>query len=166
MQRHLRTLDMETKQAGFQVASEYTPVPADFLQVRDFYLCGPPKVPLRYQAPDLMSFNYGSGSGRPTSFSVVGKNFRFAQAPDTTYPAVLVYYAKIPALTASAPSNWLLTQHPDAYLYGSCMEVAIRTQNAQDAGYYKALFEEALGAIQASNNKGRWSGPGLAARPG
>ena len=41
--RRLRTRDQETKSTSFPINAEYVPVPADFLQVRDFYINGNPR---------------------------------------------------------------------------------------------------------------------------
>jgi hypothetical protein len=163
MQRELRTLDMETKSATLGIVGEYIGVPSDFLQVRSFYLNTSPRTPLEYLPDNLMSAR-GSTSGKPRYYNISGNTFRFSPAPDGSYTATLTYYARIPSLTAVNPSNWVLSQNPDAYLYGACKHAAIRLQDAEKAQYYEGLFRQALQNIQRAADRNRWSGPGMAVR--
>ena len=48
-----------------------------------------------------------------------GATLMVAPTPDGTYPVKFEYVATVPSLTTAAPTNWLLTKHPDVYLYGS-----------------------------------------------
>ena len=165
MQRQLRALDMETKDANLNLSAEYINVPADFLEVRDLYLNTSPRTNICYLPPELITSLYSSAaSGKPKYFSVVGKQFRFGPPPGSGYTATLLYYARIPKLSTTNVTNWVLDQHPDAYLYGALMEAAIRLQDTQAATGYGNLFAQALDAIQGSNNRGRWTGPAMAVR--
>jgi hypothetical protein len=42
--------------------------------------------------------------------------------PDGAYAAVLEYFAKVPALSNSNTTTWLLTNYPNAYLFGTFAE--------------------------------------------
>lgn len=172
MQRQLRTLDMETKTEVFNLTAEYTPTPVDFLAVRDFYLNGSYRRGLEMVAPEYMTKRYGStwlggttACGVPRYYAIVGKSFRVWPVPSDT-SATLVYYAKIPALSTGNVTNWVLLQHPDAYLYGALMEGAIRLQDQMAATGYGNLFSSALEGIQASSRRTRYTGPSMAVRPG
>ena len=65
-----------------------------------------------------------STSGRPNVYTILGDNFRFAPTPDTTYTATINYYKAIDALSDSATTNYILTNHPGIYLYGSLYHAA------------------------------------------
>jgi hypothetical protein len=165
MQRELRTLDMETKTATYALSQEFMPVPVDFLQVRSFWLNTSPRTALEYMPDDAMS-ERASVSGKSRFYNISGGNFRFYPSPDGSYTATLIYYAKIPSLSVSNTTNWLLTAHPDAYLYGACKHGAIRLKDAEGAQGYDSLFKAALGSIQRASDGNRWSGPGMAVRVG
>lgn len=165
MQRKLITLEMETK-TTFSITGEYVALPTGLLEVRDFYLNTSPKTPLRYRSPDLMSAKYGTETCRPSFYCIVGTNFRFANVPDTTYSSTLVYLQKFTPIASGTDTNWLITNHPDAYLYGACKQIAIRPKDIDSVQGYGALFDSAMSQIETATRRARWSGPTLEMRPG
>jgi hypothetical protein len=60
-----------------------------------------------------------SVTGQPTTYTIIGENFRFAPKPSTTYTATLNFYKEFDPLSDSNTSNFILTSHPAIYLYGS-----------------------------------------------
>lgn len=58
-----------------------------------------------------------SHSGTPCAYSIVGSEILFGPLPDGVYTIKFLYYSKIPALTNSNTTNFLLTDHPDIYLF-------------------------------------------------
>lgn len=77
--------------------------------------------------------------------------------PNTTYTIELIYYLRIPALSDSATSNWMLTDHPDAYLYGTLYHGMIQLEYTADkiAGV-KALFDQTLDQIMEIDKFNRY----------
>ena len=65
-----------------------------------------------------------STSGQPHTYTILGDNFRFAPTPDASYTGVLNYYKEFDALSDSNTSNYILTNHPAIYLYGSLYHAA------------------------------------------
>jgi hypothetical protein len=160
--RTLRTLQQETKDAAFSISTEYVAVPTGFLEARSMYLNTSPARSLSYLSADLQTDSNG-WTGRPTGFSLTGSNFRFSPAPDATYTATLIYYKAIPAL-ASNSTNWLLTAHPDAYLYGSLIAASGYIQDDGRVAGIKALYEQVIAEIKGSDNKNRWGGNNMRIR--
>ena len=115
-----------------------------------------------------MTVKYQDGTvGQPVHYNVQGSNFRFGPAPDATYTATLVYYLKVPALTGSAPTNWLMTNHPDAYLYGVLAELSAHTKDQAGAQSWLQAMYGVIDEIKVASNRDKYSGDGvLAARPG
>ena len=165
LNRELRVTDQETKSASFSITGEYVAVPADFLQVRSFYLNTTAKATLTFLPPDTQTDYYGSaGSGQPKFFSVVGTNFRFSPVPDATYTATLVYFAKIPALSVSNTTNWLLTSHPDLYL-AACRAYAYDfIRDSQAMGEQMKLVELLSSSLKRQGDMARWGGNSMAVR--
>lgn len=56
---------------------------------------------------------------------------------------------------ATDTTNWLLTNYPDAYLYGSLMECELHTMNDERVGLWKSLFREAMRELNDLSNRGR-----------
>jgi hypothetical protein len=72
--------------------------------------------------------------------------------PDAEYEARLRYRRRIPALSASVATNWLLRKHPDAYLYGALSQALIYFRD-DDRQTIRNAYAEALSAIEADEKR-------------
>ena len=160
MQRELDTLDQETTNASYSITGEFVAVPTGCDMVRSFHLNRAEPWPLRQMPSDLQNF---PATDIPMYFERVGGNFRFAPIPNATYTATIVYVARFTPLTSSA--NWLLTAHPDAYLYGTLKHACVKTQDTAGIGQFDGEFQKIIARINRRSRKARWSGPGLQIRP-
>jgi hypothetical protein len=160
IQGALRAQDMETKSVAFYIANEFEQVPANFLEVASFWVKSSTRYPLQFMSDDGQAFSYSTGTDAPKFYSVIGNQFHFAPIPDSSYTATLVYFTKVPALSSTNTTNWLLTANPDAYLYGACKHAAIRLQQAEAAQGYDTLYQAAISRIQRASNRARF-GPGM-----
>tara|TARA_R100001460_G_scaffold308_1_gene1440 strand:+ start:78 stop:758 length:681 start_codon:yes stop_codon:yes gene_type:complete len=122
----LRIRKMNATNSSFTINAETVALPTGFLQVRDFYILqGGVKYPLHYITPAQMDqIRGGSTSGMPETFTILGDNFRFAPTPSSSYTGVLNYYKEFDPLTTSNTTNYILTNHPAIYLYGSLYHAA------------------------------------------
>ena len=68
----------------------------------------------------------------------------------------MVYFAKIPALSDSATSNWLLERHYDLYLYGSLVQAALYLKD--DPTAWATLFDSALAEIEVEDVRSQFHG--------
>jgi hypothetical protein len=161
--RRIRTLEMVTKNTTFSITGEYVATPTNFGGVKTFYLNASPKQDLTYMDDGQMAAY--STTTKPKYFNVQGSNFRFAPVPDATYSSTLVYYLKVPALTASNTTNWLLTSHPDAYLYGTLAEMEAFVKNWEAASNWEKMLYTMLDEVAAQSKRDQASGSSLATRP-
>lgn len=114
---------------------------------------------LRYITPEEYNAIWiGSQQGQPIVFTVIGTNIKFAPTPDSTYQLAATYYASIPALSTGNETNWLLTNHPDAYLFGSLVEAEGMIGNDERIPLWKQRRDEAFASIKLDDQKQRWSG--------
>ena len=81
--------------------------------------------------------------------------------PDGAYSAILMYYAKIPTLSDSNETNWLLTHHPDIYLYGALLHSAPYLKEDERAQTWAALYTAAVMRVNNASSKSTTSGSGL-----
>lgn len=163
--RALRVPDMETKDAAFSITGEYVAVPTGFLEVRNFYLNNGSKDQLSYLDPDTQTEYFGAASNTPKYFAVVGSNFRFGPVPDATYTATLVYYKGLTTVsTGGSAVNWLLTAHPDLYLYGALLEGSGYIQDEQAVARWMQGYALALEQVKKQGAMQRWGGNGMAVR--
>jgi hypothetical protein len=161
MRRVLMATDMETVKIDYQIYAEFSDCPPNFNAVRSFTINGTVRRPLTFMPDDQQATIYTT-TGCPRYFSVVGNQFHFAPVPgDTPYSATLIYYQDVPSLATATPKNWMLTSHPDAYLYGSLYEAAIRVRDIDAAQGYKLLFDDAIASIQSDSTNRRWGGNGM-----
>src|SRR5215472_4898919 len=103
------------------ISSETLPVPSDFAGPVSILLQTDPLSELDFVMPDGLNLRQDdqarTNSDNPDSFTVEGTNFRFYPIPGAPIAALLTYRQKIQALSSSNVSNWVLANHPDAYLY-------------------------------------------------
>jgi len=161
--RELRTPDMEAR-ATASTSGEYLALPDGFLGMRSIYLSGSPQTPLDYFAPHLLRMTHSSGeTGQPTSYTIADDQLIFAPIPSTAQTVEILYYGKIPALSDSNTTNWLLTAHPDLYLSGALAAAAAFIDDPRMA-LWKATSDEAIVFINESGEKRRRGSAPLVAR--
>jgi hypothetical protein len=66
----------------------------------------------------------GTLSAKPTlwAWETGTQTVRLFPVPDAAYDLVLYYSSSLVHLTGDSSTNWLLTQYPDIYLYGSLLQ--------------------------------------------
>jgi len=168
MERQLRTRQMIVRAtASFAAAAEYGTVPDDFLETKSIKLDTNPVTSLSFQtieAMDQLSNTTYLSSGKPLYFTVVGNQFRLLPIPDGAYTADLVYYAKLTKLSSTVATNFLLTQAPDVYLYGSLLQAAPYLQDDARISVWSSLYAAGLEQLQVADDRGSTSGGALLAR--
>lgn len=166
MNRKVRHWRMETRDDAFTVDGRFEDVPADWLETVRFALATDPPQRLELVSIDMMQEARWSDSsaGKPRFYAHVGGKFEFYPTPEDAYTGELVYLAKIPALTDSATSNWVLTHHPDAYLYGAAVHSAPYLVEDARLPVWAELYRDALVSMNDASNSERWSGSGLRMR--
>lgn len=152
--RVIRHPEMET--AGtVSATSESTALPAGFLEMRSVWREDSPDAPLDYFPPShLRTMRASATNGDPTAYTIVGGNLILAPVP-ASETIGLYYYTKIPALSDSATTNWLLTAHPDLYLFASLAAAEVYGWNDQRLGLLKSGADEIMEQINAAGRKRR-----------
>jgi hypothetical protein len=130
--------------------SSYVLLPPDMLEMRRFVLQTSPLQAMKYITPDQMAVQYPSGTtGRPYAFTVIGANAQFGPTPDQNYTAELVYRQRIPALSSTNTSNWLLQNFPNAYLFAALLEAQPFIQNDERIPVFQQKYQEAIDGINS-----------------
>ena len=149
--------------------TQYVSLPSDFLQARNVNITStsPPKR-LVYLTPDRADDyreSFDNTTGVPEYYTIAGDAMELLKTPDATYTLQIQYFAKVPALTSSATTNWLLTSHPDAYLYSTLMAAEPFLMNDARLQTWASLSEKAIQEIVDADDASRYAGGTLAARP-
>lgn len=150
----------------FDVGNEYEDLPADFLETRAFSLNTVPATPLTFATLDSMEVykRDNPGTGKPTQFSIVGEQFQFLKVPDTTYSATLLYYQKIPRLSDTQTSNWLLQARPDLYLYGAALNSAPYLKEDARIQTWSTFYQNAIDSMQVADDRAQTASNNLKAK--
>lgn len=161
--RSLRHWRMQKRSVAV-IDSQYASLPTDWVASMRFYTTDAGTQPLDLISHgDLLDRRYDRDdrAGRPTHYAVTGSQFEFYPTPDGAYNAELVYYARVPALSDAAPTNWLLTEAADVYLYGTLIHSAPFLGEDQRLATWSALYKSALDSLNAASAEARYSGVGL-----
>ena len=146
LNRILRVPEME-EVLTFDTASTEA-FPTDFLELISLYLDTDPRAYLEQVDLETLRTNYAcQTTGQPQAFSLSNAQVIFGPEPDTTYSAVLTYYKKIPALSASNETNWLIVSHPSIYLWGALTMAELFIWDDARVPMWKAAWDEALGEL-------------------
>ena len=160
--RKLRHWRMENR-ATAEVDGQYSALPSDFLE--------PIRLHLEtgdYRALELISqgemqerrMQNLDTIGKPSFYALTQGEIEVYPTPDGTYDLEMNYYAKIPALTTSNTTNWLLDNFPDAYLYGSLVHSAPFLGEDARMTTWAALLQGALNGIMAESDQAKFGGSG------
>lgn len=116
---------------------------------------------VRYVDPDaLIRMRFGQqeerravaslvGAEAPRFYTLIGDQIRFLPAPESVFAGNLMRQVKVPALSEDMPSNWLLSSHPNAYLYGALAQAELLGWNDGRMANLAALFADAVDGIAA-----------------
>jgi hypothetical protein len=154
MNRRLQTR-LSVARVDISIAAETLAVPADFAGAISILLLIDPVSELSFVTPDglaLRENGVADTAGNPDCYSIVGGAFQFFPMPGAAVAAKLIYRQRIPALSDSVPTNWLLLAHPDAYLYGALMQSAPWLRNDERLPMWQAAFAQILSDIQSNSD--------------
>lgn len=157
LNRMLRVSHMDTT-ANVTVTAGTGTLPTDFLEMRE---ARQSSVYPALRAMDLQALDdrYPS-SGIPAAYAIVGATIHVRPTWTGTLP--ITYYAKIPALTVAAPTNWLLLKAPAAYLYAVVEQTAIWERDAEKARASAGLLMNEVMSLQADDNRSRFGNSKIA----
>ena len=166
--RTIRNRQMITKNDSYSLDSRYVNLPTDTLEVIRIVVDVSPQITLEYLTPEEIAERRGAGSsGRPVYFTVIGgstNQIELLPSPDSTYTSSIVYYTKIPALTDAATENWLLTNNPDIYLFGTLVEAEPYLKNDERMPMWSARLSKALNELKLQGEREMHTGSSLRMR--
>jgi len=151
LNRFLRVAEMELV-GTVTVTNGAGTLPADFLEAREVKNAN--GLPIRAVSLQQLTESYAGRSGIPAGYAIVGSTINVRPIGDGNL--TITYYGKLPGLTLSTPSNWLLEKAPDAYLYALVEEIAIWERDIDKAGAALQLKAQALSGLKIGDERSRW----------
>ena len=160
LSRALRIREMlKTVNATMTAGDSTVGLPSDFLEMRDLFVEGNPRMPVSYLTPSSFTRDVNSNySGKPIYYTMRGVEFEFGPVPDAPYELQMVYYAKPDALSNTNPSNAFMAKCPDALLYGSLVEAEPYLMNDARAEVWATLYKNAVEDLTVSDDKAEFAG--------
>lgn len=167
--RNIRTRDMISRQVA-TTSNEFVPVPNDWLETYTLELppltTGVPYQQLQYIGPnEAAALKSKKALGPSRYYTIIDGLFELIPAPPTT-PVTLtcVYYARIPALSSSNATNWLLIKAPDLYLYQSLAAAAPYLNNDERIPTWLTLLGQGMDELRMESERAMRSQTSLVSR--
>jgi hypothetical protein len=131
----------------------FASLPSDYLTWRRATWTGQIRRELSYVHPSYFEAAYPSKPADvPAIFTIEGSTFKIMPVDST--PIEFDYYQAIPSLAANN-TNWLMSAHPDLYLFGAMAEAESFGVNDERMPMWKARRDEIFEEIIARDRQTR-----------
>ena len=134
------------------------PLPLDYGELRTLWIdTAHGRQHFVYQTPVNLDTNINAISGYPIAYTIEGLNLRIVgntgDAPD---PIHLDYLSGLPPLSDTVTTNWLLTQYPSAYLWGTLSFASPYIGDDQRIQLWLAAREERIEDIKLADRRAKY----------
>jgi hypothetical protein len=162
MSRRLRVKNQETTATG--TAATTIALPSDYVEMIALTLTASGDERALRQRDRFSGTAINNSSADVYYYTIEGGNIVITPEPAGTETYTLQYFASVPALSGASPTNWLITAHPDLYLYGVLIQSAPFLKDDPRLMTWQSLFEQIMTAIEIQNLSDRWSGSPISSR--
>lgn len=162
LQVRCKLLEFEST-ATVTITSGVGTLPTGFVGMRSVYWNDSLAQPLQYITPEQFDAMRSWGDGDTYFYTISGSTIRTSNTE--TGSVIMTYYAKFVPLSGSNTSNAILSNFPDAYLYGSLVQACIYQMDDAGAAKYSSLFSGAIDRINENNEARKYAGATLQVRP-
>jgi hypothetical protein len=151
MSRDLRTREM-LKVVTTTATDNTVQLPVDFLEMRELHFQGNPPITLEYESPDKFFRDMlTTTSGLPYYYTIIGYEFQFAPAPDSSMTLQMLYYAEPEFISSTTLTNLYITNYPDALLYATLAEAEPYLMNDERIQIWATMYDRAISNIMNSD---------------
>jgi len=161
--RALRLRSMEAKYTANTVGGQRNlALPTGYIQMRNFQVNTSPLTTLSYVTPEIYDRLWGgSTSGIPKFYTILANEISLGPIPASVVEVEMLFYKNFENLSSTVATNWLITNAPDAYLYGAMMQAEPFIMNDERVALWGASLSKAIQELQEQDNKDRHSGSAL-----
>lgn len=147
-----RDLRRTAVRATTTIFGDSVTLPADVVELRSARLVTSNThldTPLMNVTPEMLADRRAgrSATGRPTHFTQLARTLQFVPACDQPYTMEYTYFQKLTPLSASNPSNVVLVEAPDAYVFGTLKEAAVFLQDDERVALWEAKYNNAIDSL-------------------
>jgi hypothetical protein len=155
----LRMRQMETTATLVPVSNLCT-LPSDYIEYKRVVEVASIRRPLDYITEDAADRLYPDrASGLACNFTILGT--QLMAFPLSTNNIELTYYQKIPGLTSTNTTNWLLTAHPNAYLHACLLYVGEFIKDADRVATESHFLQSYFDLMNAVETRGKFGNAGV-----
>ena len=141
-------------------------LPSDFLEAENISLSNTtPPGALSVVTPEILDRKYPEAyvTGQPRVYALLGDKILFGPTPDAVYSVSLDYYQRFAALSTSS-TNWLLTNHPNVYLFAALAEASGYLFNDERIPTWEAKYQADVRSLQEADDTALRSGSAMRVR--
>lgn len=155
----LRMRQMETT-ATLTPVSNLCTLPTDYLEYKRVVEVASIRRPLDYITEDAADRLYPDhAAGLACNFTILGT--QLMAFPLSSNDIELTYYQKIPGLSGSNTTNWLLTAHPNAYLHACLLYVGEYIRDADRVSTESQFLQSYIDLMNAVETRGKFGNAGV-----
>ncbi|MBL4664321.1 MAG: hypothetical protein JKY22_12390 [Flavobacteriaceae bacterium] len=144
-----------TSTAALSITSTRIALPDGFTSSRELKLnIKNESGDLAYRTPNRMVKS--DVPGKPSFFTIIGSEIEFDRIPDIAYTVEMQYFAEIAPLTVSNPTNSIMTNYPNIYLYGTLAQAMIFAEDIDRENSYTQKFFNAIMGANLADKRGRF----------
>lgn len=139
-------------------------LPDDYLQYFSVRSMASTPRPLEYATSSFTNYAYPDGaSGLSNTFSITGVS-TINVFPVSASDVELVYYQKIPALSSSNTSNWLLAKLPALYLHAGLLQLGLFNRDNELIQRSQAMVAAMIDGLNMTDMMGSYAKVGTRMR--
>ncbi|WP_052409535.1 phage adaptor protein [Paraburkholderia oxyphila] len=140
----------------------FVPVPRDYISMQNLRVMElPPPSRLEMLTQTQMDdYRQITQCGVPRYYAVAGGTMEILPPPPTgtQYTLQMVYFGKLPPLSATQQSNWLLNMNPNVYLYGALLHSAPYLKDDERIQVWNSLYNDLAEKITEADGRAQFSG--------
>ena len=149
----LRSADMVTQSTAVTITSGRATLPSDALEIVYAQVASSDDEPLEQVTPQQLTMlrrTRTRDAANPRFFAIIGREIVVTPTP-ASGSLDLDYYQRIPALTDSNTSNWLLDDAPHMYLYTSLLHATpFLMDDARYAVFNSTVSQQVMAAVKSN----------------
>lgn len=149
----LRSADMVTQSTAVTITSGRATLPSDALEIVYAQVASSDDEPLEQVTPQQLTMlrrTRTRDAANPRFFAIIGREIVVTPTPSSG-SLDIDYYQRIPALTDSNTTNWLLDDAPHMYLYTSLLHATpFLMDDARYAVFNNTVSQQVMAAVKSN----------------
>ena len=158
--RELRVNAM-IQRASTQATDNYVTLPPDWLQHIAVEVDGLADAATYVTPEEIYDLSADGLTGLPRFYTIINNALRLLPAPSAPLSIEITYYQKIPALSDTQTTNWLLTRSPDLYLFGALLAAEPYLMNDERVALWAAQSTAIIAAMNMESERAKRSSGAL-----